>query len=553
MQAFRAIALAAALRTAKLKRRSARPKVPPARWPTAARTSYLRGILALLADVEATVRSDFLPLVPSLLGDHARARGDRADALGDNVDEAMARVRDDATRKVSEPRIRLLVQDNALRVSEHTRKELDRQVNAVAKVNLFSDPQALANHIDAFVADNVRLIKSVAFDQLEDMKGIVLNGARQGLRHEVVQQQIIDRFRVSKRRAAVIARDQVGKLNGELAQLRQQQIGVRRYTWLGMDDKRERPGHRALNGTIQSWDAPPVTSPTGSRAHPGQEILCRCQPVPVIDDVLEDAGLLPANDTTTTPEETPNIADHRAALSQSWDSLDSDGGKAVRNASRSFLSQSFDIEPRVSERQDTLRAVQLPRGIAGVHHWDGKIDIAPDAARAAGRAFKQLRTSTELGARELEGLNTVMHEEMHGYGPLARPAYREAGKLIEETTTEILARKAVRRLAGIRKLPDNPSHVAGLPTRGPRGWISAPRAYDVWIAGLARDIENVTGWDEGKVLGALEQAAVTFKRNRTDISTPAGIARAWVDGVARLTADQRAELLQRVLDRGDML
>jgi len=113
------------------------------------------------------------------------------------------------------------------------------------------------------------------------------------------------------RRAATIARDQIGKLNGEMNQLRQTNLGVRRYRWSTSQDERVRDGHRKLNGTIQLWAKPPVVDErTGERGHPGQPIQCRCSAIPIIDDVLADAGLIDPMDvelTHPTPGEQPPL------------------------------------------------------------------------------------------------------------------------------------------------------------------------------------------------------------------------------------------------------
>lgn len=79
-------------------------------------------------------------------------------------------------------------------------------------------------------------------------------------------------------RARLIARDQVGKLQGQIHMQRMQDAGLDRYEWMTVGDNRVRPSHKALDGTIRTWkqDGP----------KPGQEIQCRCQPVTVLEDIL---------------------------------------------------------------------------------------------------------------------------------------------------------------------------------------------------------------------------------------------------------------------------
>jgi SPP1 gp7 family putative phage head morphogenesis protein len=296
---MRALAIAVRLRAQLTGRkpRPRRPKVPLARWPHNARATYLNGMLEMIGTVERLWLLEVDPLLPLLLASHAATRPDaadqRLDMTGTLTEDVVNRVRAAAEAAVPERQIQLLATESAVRVSNHTRTELERQVNAVAKVQLFDDSAGLAPHIDAFVSDNVRLVRSVTFDQLEDLKGIILRHARQGLRVEALRDEIRERFEISKRRAARIARDQVGSLNSELAQLRQRSAGVRRYTWSTSKDGRVRKGHRKLEGTVQSYAKPPIVHErSGKRAHPGEDVECRCQAIPVIDDILADAGLL---------------------------------------------------------------------------------------------------------------------------------------------------------------------------------------------------------------------------------------------------------------------
>jgi SPP1 gp7 family putative phage head morphogenesis protein len=306
-------------------RRVTRKPVPEARPPSAARVAYLRDLLAIQRVLEALVRRDLLPLLPSILGQHNATRPDgataRIDATGSLTDEAVERIKEQLTNQIPERHIQLLAQESALRVAEHSRKELQRQINTVAKIDLFEGSQGLAEHIDAFVAENVQLVKSLTTGQLDELKAVVLRGARQGLRASVVAGEIEERFGVSRRRATLIATDQASKLNGELAQLRQQQVGIKHYTWSTSQDERVRKSHRALNQSRQRWDKPPMVD--GVHAHPGQPVRCRCQAIPDVDDVLREAGLLgpegesmpaPASAVPPAPSAPPSQAPTRPSV-----------------------------------------------------------------------------------------------------------------------------------------------------------------------------------------------------------------------------------------------
>lgn len=279
------------------RRRQPQNRLPPARYPTQARLQYYRDLMQMVQAVQALVVRDVLPKLPSILDAHAVMRPERRDATEDDIGAAFDDVQSEAAAVVPDSAIEMAAQKNALRVTQWNGAQLEKEVRKVAKINLFDNSAGLAQHLELFVADNVDLVKSLVFDQLDDLKGIVMRGARAGLHHTAIADQIRERFGVTQRRAALIATDQVGKLNGELNQLRQQTLGIRRYRWSTSRDERVRPGHARLDGTIQRWDSPPVVDErTGERGHPGQPVRCRCQAIPIVDDVLVEAGLMAPDD-----------------------------------------------------------------------------------------------------------------------------------------------------------------------------------------------------------------------------------------------------------------
>lgn len=296
-------AIAAALRlkdslSTERARRRPTPKWPRPRYPHREELVYYQRLRYFLDVVQYIVRRDIVPILPGLLDEVGPTR--RVDSAED-IDKAFAAAMAAAQKGLPEKTIEAAAQSTALRVSEWSADEFGRQVQRVVKVNLYDDTSGLAEHLDLFVSDNVKLIKSLTFGHLEDLKGVVTRGARAGLRHEEVAAQIQRQFGVAKNRAALIATDQIGKLNGELNQLRQTNLGVRRYRWSTSQDDRVRKTHVRLDGKICEWKNPPlIDERTGERGHPGQPIRCRCSAIPIIDDVLADAGLIAPEDVELT-------------------------------------------------------------------------------------------------------------------------------------------------------------------------------------------------------------------------------------------------------------
>lgn len=124
------------------------------------------------------------------------------------------------------------------------------------------------------------LVRSVNEKYFVDIKNATLQALRTGQRAEDIADLLQERFDITETRAALIARDQIGKLHAEVNRARQQEVGVDEYVWRGAMDERERPEHRAREGKTFSWSKPP---PDG---HPGEPVNCRCTAEPKLDELL---------------------------------------------------------------------------------------------------------------------------------------------------------------------------------------------------------------------------------------------------------------------------
>jgi SPP1 gp7 family putative phage head morphogenesis protein len=179
----------------------------------------------------------------------------------------------------------------ARKTERHNRTQVDRQVKAVLGIDVFQAEPWLDGAMDSFVRENVKLIKSISRRYFDEIEQIVHREVRAGRRADVIAKQIEKRFGVAKSRAALIAQDQVGKFNGQLAGERHHALGIRRYRWRNSRDERVRGNpaglyphakysHHHREGKIYRDSKPP---PDG---HPGEPIRCRCWREPVFEDIL---------------------------------------------------------------------------------------------------------------------------------------------------------------------------------------------------------------------------------------------------------------------------
>lgn len=162
-------------------------------------------------------------------------------------------------------------------------KEWQKQLRSAFGVDIFKAEPFNKATINSFVHENVSLITKMERDSVESINETVQRGLRQGQSVVNIRKDIEKRINVSRSRAKLIARDQTAKLNGQLSELRQTNLGVDKYDWLTSQDERVRTTHDQHKGKTFSWDSPPATT-----GHPGQDYQCRCQAIPNFTSVFEE-------------------------------------------------------------------------------------------------------------------------------------------------------------------------------------------------------------------------------------------------------------------------
>ncbi len=158
------------------------------------------------------------------------------------------------------------------------------------RVNILSDNNRTINKLlNSWISTNTRLIKSIPVEMLDDVALVINYGFSNGSSIRSIQEQLQIKFKISKNRAALIARDQIAKLASDVLRHESLEIGAENYIWATSHDDRVRASHRVLDGKICSWNDPNIyknsvsdtkwlnrASIGGVLKHVGQDFQCRC-------------------------------------------------------------------------------------------------------------------------------------------------------------------------------------------------------------------------------------------------------------------------------------
>jgi SPP1 gp7 family putative phage head morphogenesis protein len=255
-----------------------RRKVPRQIYPKRIEASYYQALLPFNERVRAAF-DDLFNELPFILSAAARARADAGES--DRVRAIINDVESKVARTVTQRDIEELASRFAGQTTAYQKTQLERQVRAALGVDLFIQDRALATRVEGFAAENASLIKGLSRDTVSAIEKASLRAVQDGKLWTDLRSELTSRFDIADTRARVIARDQIGKLYGQINASRQKNLGIKRFIWRTVNDGRVREEHEERNGETYSYDSPP------DGELPGEPIQCRCTAEPVFEDILD--------------------------------------------------------------------------------------------------------------------------------------------------------------------------------------------------------------------------------------------------------------------------
>lgn len=234
---------------------------------------YYKALLSISHLCQKGVKDDIEPMLAFNMGDSIEIH------IGDGIFSSVKNALENLKNKITNS-IDLIAAQLATQIVLKQKKASDKQIGEMLYKSTGLDftglmrDEDLQDAVDSAVAANVSLIQSIPKQYLDKVEAAVLDGIQTGKRSDEIKKSILEIGHSTDSRAKLIAVDQLGKINGRLAQIRQQKLGITHYTWSTSYDERVRHTHRLRNGLIFAWNDPP------SDGHPGIPIRCRCVPMP---------------------------------------------------------------------------------------------------------------------------------------------------------------------------------------------------------------------------------------------------------------------------------
>lgn len=163
--------------------------------------------------------------------------------------------------------------------------------------------EGMQSYLEMAVAENVALIKSLSSDYFSKIEQAILSGMRAGESTTVIARNIQEQTGSAYKRAKLIARDQMSKVNSDVVRRRQQQAGIARFRWSASKDERVsgNPAGKYPNAKVKCYQiarqdigyGPGVYLIDKGAKYAGETALfpgrahinCRCTLTPLIEGV----------------------------------------------------------------------------------------------------------------------------------------------------------------------------------------------------------------------------------------------------------------------------
>lgn len=181
----------------------------------------------------------------------------------------------------------LMAQRISLDFAQQNQRATETAVQGAFKKAGFTVPfkptRASIEAYKSVAAEQIGLIKSIAQKYHTDVQTMVWESVKRGGDMRTLSKDLTAKYGVSKRRAALIARDQNSKAKAVFEAVRHQELGIKQGIWMHSHAGKEpRPTHVKMNNKLYDLDKGMWDEDEGEWVQPGELINCRCTMRPFI-------------------------------------------------------------------------------------------------------------------------------------------------------------------------------------------------------------------------------------------------------------------------------
>lgn len=253
--------------------------LPPVRPNAGTEAKYRRKLQALIEEMHASV----------LYWVKAAYKANEPVIAQDELPTAvLQRVIKKLTRRW-EKRFDVASKELAAYFAQAANKRSAQQLQQILKEGGFSVSfkmtRAARDVLNASIAEQVELIRSIPSKYFTDIQGSVMRSVQTGRDLGTLTKELQNNYGVTYRRAALIARDQNNKATATITRVRQKELGLNKAVWVHSGGgKTPRPSHLAAGKRKQEYDINEgwFDPDEGKYIFPGELINCRCVPRAVI-------------------------------------------------------------------------------------------------------------------------------------------------------------------------------------------------------------------------------------------------------------------------------
>ena len=215
--------------------------------------------------------------------------------------------------------------DEAMEFGE---KEFSRILEKGIHVNLPTTAEWWDDMKKSWAEDNYTLITSNAKNYVSKINTLTEQAIVNGMSPGKLKEEILKATEsLSEKHCRLLARDQMGKLNGQITQAQMEEVGLDLYVWSTAYDDRVRDSHALMEGLLCRWDDASVCSydngktwvprPSGAvDLHPGQDIQCRCVGLAYYPELIAEIENVPMSEITSDLPYVQNLPEFEKAKNE---------------------------------------------------------------------------------------------------------------------------------------------------------------------------------------------------------------------------------------------